>query len=84
MFIFIWTLTVAPQARDNLTGTDEYGESDCAPTAACTFSVPFKDVAWREALVASGDGARWLQLERSWLWLHGRRRGTSDDHRPLL
>eukprot|EP00966_Prymnesium_polylepis_P219956 5088253-Prymnesium_polylepis.2 len=65
-------------ATDNLTGTEEYGDPDCEAIAACTFSRSFKDVAWKEVLFASGDTTRWLQLDRSWLWLHGRQRSPGE------
>ena len=54
--------TNASNPADPIEGIDEYGEAaGCGPQDECTFSVPFRRVAWREMLFATGDGARWLR-----------------------
>ena len=61
-------------AEDDLTGTAEYGgcgqeqqrqsAADCGPASRSTFSLRFDHIAWEQMLFSSGDGQRWLQMDR--------------------
>merc|ERR1712070_379377 len=51
--------------NDNAQGTASYGTVSTDATGSSTFSVEYKEFAWNNMLMASGDLSMWVMLSRA-------------------